>query len=93
MLKDIPNSRDIWTVIGQAPGFMVTSFDVGGSRAGTQTGYSAFGYSGQVRVQVDGVNTTEGTGGAGSITTTAPSRNCSSPATARTRRPRRRACS
>jgi hypothetical protein len=65
MLKDIPNSRDIWTVIGQSPGFMVTSFDVGGSRAGTQTGYSAFGYSGQVRVQVDGVNTTEGTGGAG----------------------------
>jgi hypothetical protein len=65
MLDALPNSRDIWTVIGQAPGFMVTSFDVGGSRAGTQTGYSAFGYSGQVRVQVDGVNTTEGTGGAG----------------------------
>ena len=65
MLDNIPNSRDIWTVIGQSPGFMVTSFDVGGSRAGTQTGYSAFGYSGQVRVQVDGVNTTEGTGGAG----------------------------
>jgi hypothetical protein len=65
MLDAMPNSRDIWTVIGQAPGFMVTSFDVGGSRAGTQTGYSAFGYSGQVRVQVDGVNTTEGTGGAG----------------------------
>ena len=43
----------------------MTSLDVGGSRAGTQTGYSAFGYSGQVRVQVDGVNTTEGTGGAG----------------------------
>ena len=45
MLDNIPNSRDIWTVIGQSPGFMVTSFDVGGSRAGTQTGYSAFGYS------------------------------------------------
>ena len=49
MLKDIPNSRDIWTVIGQAPGFTVSNLDVGGSRAGTQTGYSAFGYSGQVR--------------------------------------------
>ena len=34
MLQDIPNSRDIWTVIGQAPGFMVSNFDVGGSRAG-----------------------------------------------------------
>jgi hypothetical protein len=65
MLKDIPNSRDIWTVIGQSPGFMVTSFDVGGSRAGTQTGYSAYGYSGQTRIQVDGVNTTEGTSAAG----------------------------
>ena len=38
MLKDLPNSRDIWTVIGQSPGFMVSNFDVGGSRAGTQTG-------------------------------------------------------
>jgi hypothetical protein len=65
MLKEIPNARDIWTVIGQAPGFMVNNFDVGGSRAGTQTGYSAFGYSGQVRVQIDGVNTTEGTNAAG----------------------------
>ena len=65
MLKDIPNARDIWTLIGQAPGMMVTSFDVGGSRAGTQTGFSAFGSSGQVRVQIDGVNTTEGTGAAG----------------------------
>ena len=43
----------------------MSNFDVGGSRAGTQTGFSAFGYSGQVRVQVDGVNTTEGTGAAG----------------------------
>lgn len=65
MLKDMPNARDIWSVIGQAPGFTVSNFDVGGSRAGTQTGYTAFGTSGQVRVQVDGVNTTEGTGGAG----------------------------
>ena len=66
MLKDLPNSRDIWTIIGTSPGMMVNNFDVGGSRAGTQTGFdSAYGYSGQVRVQVDGVNTTEGTGSAG----------------------------
>ena len=64
-LDNLPNARDIWSLIGQAPGMMVTRFDVGGSRAGTQTGFSAFGYSGQVRVQVDGVNTTEGTGAAG----------------------------
>jgi len=64
-MQNLPNARDIWSLIGQAPGMMVTRFDVGGSRAGTQTGFSAFGYSGQVRVQVDGVNTTEGTGAAG----------------------------
>ena len=64
-MQNLPNARDIWSLIGTAPGMMVTRFDVGGSRAGTQTGFSAYGYSGQVRVQVDGVNTTEGTGAAG----------------------------
>ncbi len=65
MLKSIPNARDIWSLIAEAPGMTVTRFDVGGSTAGTQTGFSAYGQSGQVRVQIDGVNTTEGTGAAG----------------------------
>jgi len=65
MLETLPNARDIWSVMGQSPGVRVSTIDVGGSRAGTQTGFEAFGYSGQVRVQVDGVNTTEGTGAAG----------------------------
>ena len=39
--------------------------DVGGNRAGTQTGYTAYGQNGQVRVLIEGINTTEGTGGAG----------------------------
>jgi hypothetical protein len=65
MLETLPNARDIWSVMGQSPGIRVSSIDVGGSRAGTQTGFEAFGFSGQVRVQVDGVNTTEGTGSAG----------------------------
>ena len=39
--------------------------DVGGDRAGTQSGYTAYGYSGQNRVLVEGINTTEGTSGAG----------------------------
>jgi Carboxypeptidase regulatory-like domain len=65
MLQTLPNARDIWSVMGQSPGIRVSVIDVGGSRAGTQTGFEAFGYSGQVRVQVDGVNTTEGTGAAG----------------------------
>jgi hypothetical protein len=65
MLQTLPNARDIWSVMGQSPGVRVNSIDVGGSRAGTQTGFEAFGFSGQVRVQIDGVNTTEGTGSAG----------------------------
>jgi hypothetical protein len=60
MLQTLPNARDIWSIMGQAPGVRVSTMDVGGSRAGTQTGFEAFGFSGQVRVQVDGVNTTEG---------------------------------
>ena len=64
VLKDIPSARDIWSVIGLSPGVTVERFDVGGSRAGTQTDYQAYGFSGQVRVMADGANLTENTGGA-----------------------------
>ncbi len=65
LLRDIPNSRDIWTVLAQTPGTTVTRFDVGGSTMGTQGGYRSFGVSGQNWVTLDGINTTEGTSGAG----------------------------
>jgi hypothetical protein len=65
MIKNLPNARDIWALIAVAPGTTMGSYDVGGSRAGTQTGYSAYGTSGQVRVQIDGANATEDTGGTG----------------------------
>src|SRR5918996_5229060 len=52
MIKNLPNARDIWALIAVAPGTTMSSYDVGGSRAGTQTGYSAYGRGGQVRVQV-----------------------------------------
>jgi hypothetical protein len=67
-MKNLPNARDIWSLIAEAPGMTVTRFDVGGSTAGTQTGYSAYGMSGQNRVQVEGTNTTEGTAAAGFYT-------------------------
>src|SRR5687767_2884011 len=62
-MKEIPSARDIWSIIGLSPGVTVERFDVGGSRAGTQTGYQAYGLSGQVRVMADGANLTENTGG------------------------------
>ncbi|MGH9386571.1 MAG: carboxypeptidase regulatory-like domain-containing protein [Vicinamibacterales bacterium] len=65
MIRSLPNARDIWALIAVAPGTTMSSFDVGGSRAGTQTGYQAYGRGGQVRVQVDGANATEDTGGTG----------------------------
>ena len=64
-LNSLPNGRDIWSLMAEAPGMTVTRFDVGGSTAGTQTGFSAYGQSTANRVQIDGVNTTEGTSAAG----------------------------
>ncbi|MGE3274828.1 MAG: carboxypeptidase regulatory-like domain-containing protein [Vicinamibacterales bacterium] len=67
-LNSIPNGRDMWSLLAVTPAVSMSRIDVGGNRAGTQTGYTAYGYGGtdqQVRVLVEGINTTEGTGGAG----------------------------
>jgi hypothetical protein len=64
-LQSIPNGRDMWALLAVTPSVMMGRTDVGGNRAGTQTGYSAYGQTGQVRVLIEGINTTEGTGGAG----------------------------
>ena len=59
-LKELPTARDMWSLIGVAPGLKLTTFDVGGSSTGTQIGYNSYGMSGQQRVNMDGVNMTEG---------------------------------
>ena len=64
-LQEIPNSRDMWSLLAVTPSVTMGRIDVGGNRAGTQTGYVAYGYGGQNRVLVEGINTTEGTSGAG----------------------------
>ena len=64
-LNSIPNGRDMWALLAATPGVVMSRVDIGGNRAGTQTGYTAYGLNGQVRVSVEGINTTEGTGGAG----------------------------
>jgi hypothetical protein len=64
-LQSIPNGRDMWSLLAVTPSVQMSRIDVGGNRAGTQTGYQAYGFSGQVRVLIEGINTTEGTGGAG----------------------------
>lgn len=64
-LASIPNGRDLWSLLAVTPGVALGRIDVGGNRAGTQTPYTAYGLGGQVRVLVEGINTTEGTGASG----------------------------
>src|ERR687897_3769631 len=64
-LQSIPNGRDMWALLAVTPAVQMSRIDVGGNRAGTQTGYRAYGLDGQTRGLIEGINTTEGTGGAG----------------------------
>jgi hypothetical protein len=64
-LVGVPTATDIWAVLGQAAGVRMRGFDVGGSHKSQQSGYESFGIRGQNRVLNDGVDTTEGDGGAG----------------------------
>jgi hypothetical protein len=61
--KDIPGATDTWALLGQTPGIRMSGFDVGGSHKSQQSGYSAFGIEDQSQVSVDGLITTEETGG------------------------------
>jgi hypothetical protein len=63
-LKALPGARDLLSLIGLLPATMMTVHDVGGSTVGTQPLYLTYGQINfqqfQSRVQVDGVNTTDG---------------------------------
>jgi hypothetical protein len=61
LLTEIPNARDVWAAMAQAPGLQMTGYDVGGSHAGTQTGYITYGIGDQNSTRIEGINTTEGT--------------------------------
>jgi hypothetical protein len=64
-LDALPNARDMWSLLSTTPGVTLNRFDVGGSTAGTQTTYIAYGNGGQNRPLVEGINTTEGTSASG----------------------------
>ena len=61
LLTEIPNARDIWAAMAQAPGLQMSSYDVGGSRTGTQTGFLSYGFGDQSQTKMEGIDTTEGT--------------------------------
>jgi hypothetical protein len=65
-LASLPNARDLWSILAAAPAVQLQRVDVGGSAAGTQTGYSAYDTKAdQHRPMVEGMVMTEGTGAAG----------------------------
>jgi hypothetical protein len=64
-LIGVPTASDLWSALARAPGVRMQGYDVGGSHKSEQTGYEAFGVRGQSRVVTEGVDTTEGSGGAG----------------------------
>ncbi|MGE3276275.1 MAG: TonB-dependent receptor [Vicinamibacterales bacterium] len=61
LLTEIPNARDIWAAMAQAPGIQMNAYDVGGSRTGTQTGFLTYGFGDQNQTKLEGIDTTEGT--------------------------------
>src|SRR4029453_5221102 len=61
LLTEIPNARDVWAAMSQAPGIQMTAFDVGGSNTGNQSGSRSYGFDTQNQTRVEGIDTTEGT--------------------------------
>jgi hypothetical protein len=65
-LASIPSARDMWAILAESPGITMARIDVGGSAAGTQSGYRTYdAQGGQNRVMIDGLVTTEGNGAIG----------------------------
>src|SRR6266540_3729200 len=64
-LQSLPSARVMWSILAESPAVSLSRIDVGGSAAGTQTGYSVYGTSGQNRPTVEGIVATEGTDAAG----------------------------
>ncbi|HYE89095.1 MAG TPA: carboxypeptidase regulatory-like domain-containing protein [Vicinamibacterales bacterium] len=60
LLTEIPNARDIWAAMAQAPGIQMTAFDVGGSNTGNQSGFRSYGFDTQNQTRMEGIDTTEG---------------------------------
>ena len=65
-LASLPSARDFWSILAAAPAIQMQRIDIGGSAAGTQTGYSTYDTKAdQHRPMVEGIVNTEGTNAAG----------------------------
>ncbi len=60
VLEDLPNARDIWTVLEQTPGILMSKVNVGGAESGQQSLLSAAGSAWtQNQYHLNGVNLTD----------------------------------
>lgn len=60
LLEDLPNTRDIWTVLEQTPGILMSKINVGGAESGQQSLFSAAGSAWtQNQYYLNGVNVTD----------------------------------
>jgi hypothetical protein len=61
-LESLPNSRDMFSLLSTTPSVVARS-DVGGNTVGQQTPYVAYGYTGQNRPMIEGINMSDVTAG------------------------------
>jgi Carboxypeptidase regulatory-like domain len=64
-INALPVTREIWSILAASPAIQMSRIDVGGSTAGTQTGYRSYGISSQNEIVVEGINSTEASGSTG----------------------------
>ncbi len=64
-IASLPLTREIWSILAASPAIQMSRIDVGGSTAGTQTGYRSYGISSQNEIVVEGINSTEASGTTG----------------------------
>lgn len=59
LLDKVPNARDVWVLLEEAPGMVMDRFNVGGSESGQQSGFSAGTGDMQNQYNFDGIDITD----------------------------------
>ncbi len=63
LMDTIPNARDVWAIVSQAPGMTMSTLNVGGTNTGNQTQFRAHGSDPRQNVfLLNGVNVTDNSG-------------------------------
>ena len=67
LMNTIPNARDVWAMVSQAPGMTTTVINVGGTNTGNQTQFRAHGTDPRQNTFIlGGANVTDNSGTGGS---------------------------